>query len=248
MNVRDLAKAFNKKFKLKKTEAGIKSAIENHKIRCGRKPKDRLITKFRLFTAEQIQLIRTSYQDKSISEMRDLFNATFETDMTWQQIKTFVSNRGITSGRSGQFGKGHKSWNKGTKGLTGPNKTSFKKGSIPKNRKGVGTERICSKDGYVLVKVPERDPHTGFQTRWKHKHVYMWEQEHGPVPEGMVVVFRDGDKLNIETDNLMLISRAELLQLNRHGYKDAPAELKPSVLALARVEVKTFSSEKILKK
>lgn len=66
----------------------------------------------------------------------------------------------------------------------------------------------------------------------------------GPVPKGMVVVLRDGDKLNIEPENLMLISRAELLRLNQCGYKDTPAELKPSVLAMARLEVKTFAMTK----
>ena len=61
----------------------------------------------------------------------------------------------------------------------------------------------------------------------------------GPVPEGMVVAFRDSDKLNIEPENLMLISRAELLRLSQHGYKDAPDKLKLSILALTKLEVKT---------
>jgi hypothetical protein len=30
----------------------------------------------------------------------------------------------------------------------------------------------------------------------------------------------------------------ELLSLNLHGYKDSPEELKPSVLALAKIEAK----------
>lgn len=76
------------------------------------------------------------------------------------------------------------------------------------------------------------------------KHVHVWEQTHGPVPDGMVVVFRDGDKLNINPQNLMIVSRAELLRLNKRGYKNAPADLKPSILALAKLEVKTFSKQK----
>ena len=75
-------------------------------------------------------------------------------------------------------------------------------------------------------------------------HVY--EQGHGPVPKGMVVSFKDGDKTNCEPDNLMLISKAELLNLNQKGYKDLPADLKPSVLALAKLQVKTFEKAKSL--
>ena len=59
----------------------------------------------------------------------------------------------------------------------------------------------------------------------------------------MVVAFKDGDRTNCEPENLMLISRAELLVLNQHGYGEMPAELKPSVLALARLEVKAFSKK-----
>lgn len=149
------------------------------------------------------------------------------------------------SGKTGRFLEGHRPWNHGTKGqeLTGANSKSFKKGNEPPNRKPLWTERVCKKGGVVLMKVPERDPYTGGSTRYKRKHVYIWEQEHGPVPKGMVVAFIDGDKLNCEPENLMLISRAELLALNQHGYKNMPDELKPKVLALAKLRVKIWAIE-----
>lgn len=249
MHVGDLTKAFNKHFRLQKNEGGIKSALSSHKIKCGRAPKDRLINQYRLFTDEQVEFLRKEYRGRSVTELRAVFNEKYGADMTWQQIKTAVHGRGITSGRTGCFEKGHKPWNTGTKGLTSANKTSFKKGNIPPNRKPIGAERICSQDGYILVKVAEQNPHTGFPTRYKHKHVHIWERDHGPVPEGMIVAFRDGDKLNCDDpDNLMLITRAELLILNKHGYRDTPAKLKPSVLALAKLEVKTFEKVRGLTK
>lgn len=248
MNIRGLTTAFNKKFGSQKTEGQVKSTLKNHSIRCGRKPKDRLITRWRLFTEDQARFIRENYGGRSIAELTVLFNDRFGASRTWQQIKTFVNNRGITSGRTGHFAKGHTSWNSGTKGqgLTTANKRSFKKGTIPPNRNPLGTERICSKDGFILIKIAEKNPYTGFPTRYKHKHVYIWEQANGPAPKGMVVAFIDGDKTRCELDNLMLISRAELLNLNRYGYKDMPAELKPSVLALSKLQVKTWAKEKKL--
>jgi len=242
MNTRDLTKAFNAKYGASKTETAIKSALANRKITCGRAHKDRLVTLRRLCTPEQDQFIKNNYIKLSQRELTTMLNAKFNTGFTVGQIKTYVKNHKIRSGRTGCFEKGNTPWNHGTKGqgLTGPNSGSFKKGNVPANRKPLWSERVCSKDGFVLMKVPEVDPYTGFPTRYKHKHVYIWEQENGPVPEGVVVAFKGGDKTNCEPENLMLISRAELLRLNKHGYKDAPDELKPSILALAKLEVKAF--------
>ena len=115
---------------------------------------------------------------------------------------------------------------------------------MPANLKPIGHERIRPKDGFILIKVVEKNPYTGSPTRYKHKHVHVWEQANGPVPEGMVVALRDSDKTNCEPDKLMLISQAELLELNRHGYRNVPVEIKPSVLALTKLKVKTWAKEK----
>jgi len=108
MNTRSLAQAFNDRFSTEKTKAQIKSMLQNHKIRCGRKHKDRLVSRLRLYTEEQVQFIRDNYVGRSVKEMTALFNGRFGTDRTQQQIKTAVSNRGITSGRTGCFPKGNK--------------------------------------------------------------------------------------------------------------------------------------------
>ena len=249
MKIRDLTHAFNRRFGTQKNQCQIKSTLAYYHILCGRKPKDRLVNRLRLYTEEQIRFIHDNYAGRSVAGLTALFNERFDADKTARQIKTFVSNRGLVSGRTGRFEKGRKPWNTGTKGqgLTGANPGSFKKGTVPQNRRAVGAERIDSKDGFVLVKIAERDPYTGFSTRFKHKHVYTWEKEHGPVPDGYVVAFKDGDKNNCEDiDNLMIITRAELLNLNRHGYRNAPDKLKPSVLALSTLQVKTWAREKEL--
>jgi hypothetical protein len=123
------------------------------------------------------------------------------------------------------------------KALTHRNRTSFKKGSVPPNRKELGTERYDPKYG-IYIKVAEKDPYTGFPTRYKPKHVVVWERNFGPVPKGMVIAFKDSDNTNCNPENLMLLTRTELLRLNGAGYKNAPQEVKPSLVALARIEAK----------
>lgn len=246
-NARELTTQFNEYFGLNKTEKAINSALKNHKIRCGRKGSDRIVTKSRrLFTEEQEAFIRREYPQRSRAELTEVFNVWFGTQIKEDQIKCFVANHGVQSGRSGQFKKGSLPWNTGTKGkrLTTRNSGSFRKGSVPPNRKPIGTERICKKDGFVLIKVAETDPNTGFPTRYKHKHRHVWEQKNGPVPDGMIIAFRDGNKLNCDPENLMLISRLELLLLNKHGYHEMPDELKPSVLGLAKLKASVYEKLK----
>jgi len=43
----------------------------------------------------------------------------------------------------------------------------------------------------------------------------VWEQHHGTLPEGYVVIHLDSDKDNDDIGNLKAISRRELLQLNQ---------------------------------
>lgn len=242
MNVRDLTGAFNRRFRADRTEGQIRATLQRFHIRCGRKGNDRLINRLRIFTAEQVQFLRVNYWGRTVQELTDLFNQRFERAMTQRQIKSAVHNRHIVCGRTGQYEKGSRPWNYGTKGwgLTGRNRTTFAVGNAPANRKPVGTERL-NVYGFIEIKVKERDPYTGFPTRYKLKHVHLWEQAHGPIPKRHVVAFIDGDPAHCELENLMMIPRAVLLVLNQLGYKAAPAELKPSLLALAKLKATAFA-------
>ena len=226
MPLSEVATAFNARY-------GTNVTLKNHNITCNRKA----IMPCRLYTKEQAQFLREHYTGRSLADTTTLFNDRFGETKTQQQIRSFVHNRGITSGRTGHFEKGHTPWNQGKKGYMGSNATSFKKGHLPHNHKPLWTERI-GKDGYIEMSVPERNPYTGFPTRYKHKHVWIWEQAHGPKPKGSAVIFKDGNKRNFELCNLLLVNRAELLVLNLHNYSEVPDELKPSVLALAKMEAK----------
>lgn len=238
MGLADLTRAFNTEFGESKDLGQIHAALKNHKITCGRSRGE--LTKGRLlaYTHEQAQWLAEQYKSQPVSELVSAFNARFETDKTFGQILAFIKNHKVKSGRTGRFKKGMEPWNAGTKGVMKPNSGSFKKGSTPPNQKPLWSERICSKDGYVLMKVPEQNPHTGAPTRFKHKHLWVWEQEHGPVPEGMVVSFVDGDKLNCDPSNLELLNRSDLAVINQLGGNAIPPEFKEAAKLLAKVHSK----------
>lgn len=189
------------------------------------------------YSEEQLTFLREQYRKFSLPVLTWAFNMTFGADKTESAVRSALRNHRILSGRTGCFEKGIVPWNLGKKGYMGANATSFKKGQLPHTHTPLWTESI-DKDGYIKMSVPERNPYTGFPTRYKHKHLWIWEQVNGPKPKSTAVIFKDGDNRNFDLDNLLLISRAELLALNLHDYKNQPAELKPSVLELARLEAK----------
>ena len=116
------------------------------------------------------------------------------------------------SGKKHRFAKGHVPMNKGkSQPVTGRMaETQFKKGCKPKSWKPVGSERL-TKDGYLQRKMTD----TGYPPRdWVSVHHLIWTEHNGPVPDGHVVVFRDGDKTNLCIDNLELITQQENMKRN----------------------------------
>lgn len=177
-------------------------------------------------------------------ELTTLFNTTFGTHQTQKAISAYCKRHGWLTGRDGRIQKGNQPWNTGTKGVCKPNSGSFQKGSKPNNQKPFGHERICSKDGYVFVKVDEQNPHTGYRGRYRPKHHVIWEESNGPIPKGSVLRFVDGNKLNCDLDNLVCITQAVNQRLNKNKVNELPSELRGTAIALARLEVTIFQKEK----
>lgn len=193
------------------------------------------------YTTEEIEFLRVNYPLHNCKELTDLFNKRFNTNVKAETIKSSLTRFNIKSGRTGQFEKGQTSFNKGLtwdefmspEGQANSRKTCFSSdrsiNNANHNEIPVGTESV-DKDGYVMVKMPYR---TGLVSRkfWKYKHHLVWEEVNGPIPEGMNLIFADGNKLNCNIDNLILVSDSELLKLNQEHliYKEIPEATKCGV-------------------
>jgi len=243
LQVPELTVAFNESFNSDKSRLAIKSALTNHGFVCCRKGNGQT-GKYKYLNDEHVEFIKREYVNLSVKDLTAALNKKFNLTLKVSQIKYFVHNHKIDSGRTGHFSKGHMPWNTGTKGVCKPSSTSFKKGHVPANLKTFGDERICSKDGYVLVKVDEVNPYTGYRGWYRPKHHVVWEQHNAPIPDDMILRFKDGDKLNCDISNLELVSRALHLHLNRKNHAEQPDELKPAVRAIAELEVATFAKRK----
>lgn len=70
--------------------------------------------------------------------------------------------------------------------------------------------------------------------KWQSYHSYLWEKYHKKkVPKDKVVIFVDGDNRNFEKDNLVALTRRELLLMNNLKVK----KCKSKVL-IAKVKAK----------
>lgn len=162
------------------------------------------------YTEEQQEFIKANVKGRGNTELTKLFNEHFKLSLKVSQIKGYKLNKKLSSGLTGHFPKGNVPANKGKKGVIyeGCKKTWFKKGSKPKNYRPVGSERV-NVDGYTEIKVVESN-------KWKLKHRTIWEEHNGSIPKDHVIIFADGDKSNFNLDNLILVSKKQLLILNRN--------------------------------
>lgn len=181
------------------------------------------------YTDEMINYLRNNIFGISHREMTERFNCQFGTNATMNAIKGTLQRHGFKSASNGRFEKGHTPFNKGEKGVRykGCEKTWFKKGHIPQNHKTVGSERI-SKDGYIEIKIAEPN-------KWALKHRVVWENVHGPLPTNYVLIFLDQNKLNINIENLKLVTRGELAIINKNRILTLDPELNNTSTILAKL-------------
>ena len=162
-------------------------------------------------------------------------------DVSLTNYAALCKRKGWSTGRTGRFAKGAVPANKGKRMPFHPNsaRTRFKAGGrsgrAAKRYQTIGTERV-SKDGYLERKIHDGLP---MQSRWRAVHLLRWEEANGAVPEGHALKCLDGDRTNTDPSNWEAVPRAMLPRLNGRfgrGYDAAPAELKPTLLAIAKLE------------
>lgn len=205
---------------------------------------ERYAGRSRLFSREEIEWLHSNCT-MTAADQHHVFCTVFSRhDISAAQLVAFRKRKRWKTGRTGRFEKGIVPANKGKKMPFNANTASawFTKGHLPANYRGAGHERVDSKDGYVILIVAEPNPWTGAKTRPVLKHRWLWEKKNGPLPKGMVLKSLDGDKLNTDPSNWVPVQRALMPRLNGGphkswiAYDDAPDDLKPTIMATAKLD------------
>lgn len=199
----------------------------------------------RRYTQEEKKFLYDFVPGHSYQEIKEAFDTRFTEPISTGQIKSFIANNKLNTGRTGRFEKGHIPANKGkhnpTVGRMG--ETQFKTGHLPHNTKPIGYERI-TRDGYVEVKIKMRPSSPTCNDNFVLKQKLVWEQVNGPIPEGHKLLFLDGNKQNCELENLQLVSDGELLVLNRKKLLTENSQLNKTALLVAKLSIVAADKKK----
>lgn len=241
MSRAELARRFAKKFdRGSATEEQMKSLCSRKGWAAGPEAKSRNRGKSLIFTAAQVKWIKDNAHLSQTVVLQEFNKAFPGCSITSAQIVSYRKRNKILTGRLGRFVKGDAPWSKGRKIGSSPNskKTQFKPGKQPNNTLPFGAERVRH-DGYIEIKVDLKNPYTGARGWFVAKHKHLWELANGPIPKGHILKSRDGDRSNCDPSNWIAIPRslaARLSGKSGRDYDNAPAELKPTILAIARLE------------
>lgn len=200
------------------------------------------------YSKEIVGFVKNNAIGKTNQEITELVNNHFGLSITINQMKSFKSNHKISSGLTGYFVKGHSTHNKGKcwndylskKAQSKIRETCFTKGKNINNQRHkwceVGEEKI-TKYGYIMVRVAER---TGNKSNpfWQPKQRLIYEKHNGKVPKGSVIIFADGNIRNFDIDNLVCVSRQELLTMNQNSLIKKYGEATKSGLLIAKLYIK----------
>lgn len=145
--------------------------------------------------------------------------------------------RGDNIGAPYRYPKGHVPANKG---LRRPGwapgrmrETQFRKGQFPRNKDPefyvLGALRVNS-DGYIDMRISFAPGACG----WRALHKILWEDANGAVPNGHCLYFKDGDRLNVEIENIGVRSFADAMR--RNTIHNLPPKLRSTINLLGQLK------------
>ena len=182
------------------------------------------------WTDKEKEYLTQIYKKNDYDTILKMMNDKFECSFNRKQIISFMRRNKLKSEaikNNGRFSKGMTPWNKGLSYMPNNKETRFQKGNIPHGHREVGSERII-RDGYIEIKVAEPNV-------WDLKHRVIYREHYGEIPGGHNIIFADGNKMNFDIDNLIAVSKSEMLILNNNNLRFEDKELTKVGVNIAKV-------------
>ena len=194
------------------------------------------------------EYVRDNSYGVESKDLAKMVNERFGLNLSPQNMKAYCQRMGIKRGLTGWFQKGHTPGNKGVKqadycspeALERSKASQFKKGHKPVNQLPVGSIKVNSY-GYLLRK---KQMEGSQWERWEFLHRAIWEEHNGPIPEGMYISFKDGDNMNCDISNLMMINRPESAAMTGYKLRSQDPDLTMAGLGMVRLKQKAAKVRK----
>lgn len=93
---------------------------------------------------------------------------------------------------------------------------------------------VIDRGGYISIKTDRKSKIR--REQWRFKHLLLWEEKNGPIPNGHKLKCIDGNRSNPDPSNWECVPSGMVSRLNRRGFDGAPAEMKPTIMAVAKLE------------
>lgn len=249
LGYKELTERFNRKFNERKKITQIRKACKKHKLQ-----KRKLV-----YTDEQIEFIKNMYKGISHEELTRLFNNKYGTKRTVKQIKNVCHVRNFLNNRNIRYTEEEIQWLQDTV----PGKrwsevtTLFNEKFSRKKTKNQIMIFCCSKgihngipfgpsdanDGSIYIK-DSRYSLIKVDGRWESMGRHEWQKHFGTLHNGYIVIYADGNCKNFSKDNLLAVTRAELITLNRKNLLfSVPEHTKTGVL-IAKLLLKIKERQK----
>lgn len=197
--------------------------------------------KRKVWTPEEDEIIRNEYSNTKGSvialkigrSVSQVYNRAYFLGVKKSEAFLLKQNQELGKalkkyGKETQFKKGNVPANKGKKqteymtaeGIERSKATRFKKGVVSHNVVPVGTisERRNERRGTVYLYIKEKEHH------WEQLHRHVWRNHYGEIPKGHNIIFKDGNTLNCEIDNLECVSDEK--NMLRNSIQRYPEELR----------------------
>lgn len=166
------------------------------------------------FTDEQIEFLKANYKTIGDCELAEIFQSKWKKNKGWSKKHIEKKRRYLNLKRTQkQIDKIHLRNVANGRFSMCPHLAWAKRGIAP-----VGDIRVWKTNKGHHFKVIK------LQDRFVHYAPWLWEQHHGPIPEGMCIRTKD-DSLNIVIENLEMITRAEHALRNAARRTKLPIEI-----------------------
>lgn len=198
------------------------------------------------YTKEELQFFREYAVGHYRREIQEEFIKRFGWNITLIQIKNMLKKLNIKTGVKPGFPKGHVPANKGKKMPPDVYEKMMlgmaKRKTICPKQKSIGEESVTT-NGYIKVKIAEPDV-------WEYKHRFMYEQYHNvKLKSDDLIIFVDNNKKNFDKDNLELINRSILSDINKHlNFNTDDIEIRKAVITLAKARYELKMKKQELRK